>query len=66
MSDGFSDAVRNAIQTLGYSDHVILVERPSSSGKYVSITFRLQVRDGKSLDSIYRQLEQLPGLAYLL
>ena len=63
--EGLSDAVMAALTALGYPD-VILVERPSARGRYVSLTFDLYVEDGRRLDSVYCALERLPGLVFLL
>ena len=63
-SEGFSLAVEGLLRTSGHPE-VLLIERPSSGGKYVSVTFTLGVESGAALDELYRALEQLPGLAYL-
>jgi hypothetical protein len=64
-SEGFSLAVEGLLRASGHRD-VLLIERPSSGGKYVSVTFSLGVESGAALDELYRTLEQLPGLRYLL
>lgn len=64
-SDGFADAVATTLELLGYG-RVTLIERPSSRGRYVSISFHLQVESGEELDRAYSALEKLEGVAYLL
>jgi putative lipoic acid-binding regulatory protein len=62
---GFAAQVRRALDALGFGD-VIPVERHSAGGRFVSLTFEVQVSSGEHLDSVYLALEQLPDLAYLL
>jgi len=60
-----SEAVQQALGALGFGE-VEVVERPSAKGKYLSVTFTLEVSDGRALDRIYLALEQLPEVVYLL
>lgn len=64
-SEGLSDAVREVLNRMGCPD-VILIERLSSRGRYVSITFTMMVCDGKRMDEMYTALEKIPQLAYIL
>jgi putative lipoic acid-binding regulatory protein len=61
----FDQLLRQALTDCGYQE-VLLVERPSATGKFLSLTFVLGVANGVELDRLYLALEQLPGLAYLL
>ncbi len=63
--EGLCGAVRGALGTVGYEE-VVLVERPSSKGRYISLTFEIAVPSAEQLDRLYRALEQLPGLSLLL
>ncbi len=64
-SEGLFDALQQTLEQAGHSG-VVPVERPSAQGRYVSLTFTLQVASGQELDALYTLLEGLPGLAYLL
>ena len=62
---GCSEEVQRAVRALGFAE-VVVVERPSAKGKYLSVTFTLEVPDGHALDRVYQALEQLPDVVYLL
>ena len=62
--EGLSVEVRKALAGLGYRD-VILVERHSSGGRHLSLTFELDVDSGALLDAIYSALEQIEHVSYL-
>ena len=64
-SEGLAEVLQQALRGAGHPD-VCLVERPSARGKYVSLTFTLEVASGQELDTLYLLLEALPGIAYLL
>jgi len=57
--------VRTVLDETGYPD-VIVLERPSARGRYCSITFKINVESGETIDRIYRSLELIPTLVYLL
>jgi putative lipoic acid-binding regulatory protein len=57
--------VQRALRALGFGE-VVVAERPSAKGKYLSVTFTLEVSDGRALDRVYQALEQLPDVVYLL
>lgn len=61
----FWNEVRQTLDECGY-DEVILLERPSSGGRFFAITFSLNVENGVELDRIYQRLEGIPSLVYLL
>ncbi|MBW2735166.1 MAG: DUF493 domain-containing protein [Deltaproteobacteria bacterium] len=61
----FSQKVREVLDAKGYGD-VVLMERPSKKGNFVSVTFSLEVHDGVAIDMMYTALEGLEDLAYLL
>lgn len=63
-SDGLCDAVQQVLTALGYAD-VVVVERYSSHGRHVSLTFQLRVDSGEHLDRIYCELERIDGVSYL-
>jgi len=63
--EGLGPTVRKTLATLGFGQHVTLVERYSSSGKHLSLTFELEVSSGAQLDAIYAALEQMEGVSYL-
>ena len=46
-------------------EDVILVERASATGKFVSITFILNVSSGEMIDEIYSALEGLPSVSFI-
>ena len=60
-----SEGVQRTLRALGFGE-VGVVERPSAKAKYLSVTFTLEVTDGRALDRVYLALEQLPGVVYLL
>jgi len=61
----FTAEVQGLLRARGH-DRVIVVERPSSEGRFVSVTFELDVDDARTLDGIYSELEALPGVAVIL
>ena len=61
----FYQEVSRALARLSFED-VTFVERPSKTGRFISLTFQLTVDSGAHLDEIYRVLQSIPGLAYLL
>lgn len=61
----FSGQVRELLDSRGHPD-VILVERPSKQGRYVSITFKLHVHSGADIDAVFTALEALPDLKLIL
>lgn len=61
----FYQEVLQALERLSFVD-VTFVERPSKTGRFISLTFQLTVDSGAQLDDIYRVLQGIPGLAYLL
>lgn len=61
---GFSEVVTVALDAAGHPG-ARLEERHSGQGKYVAITFTLEMSSGKEIDDIYTRLEALPGLAFL-
>jgi putative lipoic acid-binding regulatory protein len=63
--DGFGRAVNQALGALGH-ENVVLIERRSATGRYVSLTFEISVASAGSLDALYSALEQIPGLVYVL
>lgn len=63
--EGLSAAVQQALEGAGHPG-VCLVERASAQGRYLSLTFTLEVSSGRELDELYGILERLPGLACLL
>lgn len=62
--EGLTEAVQRTLSSLDCAE-IIPVERYSEKGRYISITFQLQVESGAQLDAIYSALEQLPGVVYL-
>ena len=64
-SEGFSEALQGALERAGHAG-VCLLERASARGRYISLTFTVEVGSGRELDALYSLLESLPGLAYLL
>lgn len=62
---GFAEQLKSALDGAGRRE-VCLVERPSARGTYASLTFVLAVNSGDELDGLYRLLEAMPGLVYLL
>lgn len=65
LREGLSLTVRKTLAALGFNHHVTLVERYSSSGKHLSLTFELEVGSGVQLDAIYTALERMKGVSYL-
>jgi putative lipoic acid-binding regulatory protein len=63
-SEGLCDAVQQVLTALGFGD-IVVVERYSSHGRHVSLTFQLRVNSGAHLDTIYRELERIDGVSYL-
>jgi len=61
---GFSEVVLAELDRAGHGA-VKLDERRSGHGKYVAVTFTLDMASGKEIDEIYTRLEALPGLAFL-
>lgn len=55
-------------QVLKRHEHpdALLVERRSKKGNWLAVTVEVTVQSGKELDAIYTDLEQLPGVRYLL
>jgi len=62
--EGLSDEVRRVLAGLGFGE-VILVERHSSGGRHLSLTFELDVDSGALLDAIYSALEGIDNVSYL-
>jgi len=62
--DEVGPEVQRVLATLGF-EGLVPVERQSAKGRYVSITFELQVESGAQLDEIYTALEQVPSVRYL-
>ena len=60
-----TEEVQRTLSALGFGE-VVVAERPSAKGKYLSVTFTLEVADGRALDRVYQALEQLPDVVYLL
>lgn len=63
--EGFGKQVKSLLDSEGYAG-VVLMERPSKKGNFVSVTFTLEVENGAAIDAIYKVLETLDDLAYLL
>ncbi len=63
--EGLCEEVQLALAGAGHAG-VCLVERASAQGRYISLTFTLQVQSGQELDALYSILERLAGVAYLL
>lgn len=63
--DDFGDIIKKLLITEGYGE-VVLMERPSKKGNYISVTFTLEMVDGAAIDTVYKALESLDELAYLL
>ena len=63
--EGLLEALQRRLEQAGHPG-VVPVERPSAQGRYISLTFTLEVASGTELDALYSLLEALPGLAYLL
>lgn len=64
--EGLSVEVRRALSSLGFGEHLMMTERYSSSGWYLSLTFELEVVSGQQLDDIYRALEAIDNASYVL
>ncbi len=64
-ADGLENAVRNAMGSLGYSGF-ILVERRSAKGRFISLSFELDIDTAEMLDKVYTLLEQIPEVTHLL
>jgi putative lipoic acid-binding regulatory protein len=62
---GFGEAMRQLLGDVGHGE-VVLVERASANGRYLSLSFTIEVQSAQELDRMYLALEGLPGLAYLL
>ena len=62
--EGLSVEVRKTLADLGF-EGVVFVERLSSKGRHLSLTFELAVETGSQLDTIYSALEQVKNIAYL-
>lgn len=62
--EGLCEEVQSALAGAGHAG-VCLVERASARGRYISLTFTIEVQSGQELDALYSLLERLPGLAYL-
>ena len=62
--EGLSDALQRILEGAGHPG-VCLVERASAQGRYISLTFGIEVASGRELDELYTALESLPGLACL-
>jgi len=62
---GFVEAIEQTLIAAGHPG-VALMHRPSSQGKFLSLTFTLQVASGAELDQLYTLLEGVSGLAYIL
>jgi putative lipoic acid-binding regulatory protein len=62
---GLGEAMRQVLGAAGHAE-VVLVERASASGTYLSLSFTVAVQTAQELDGLYLALEALPGLAYLL
>jgi putative lipoic acid-binding regulatory protein len=43
----------------------VLVERPSSKGRWLAVSFEIRVQSGEELADIYEALEQVPGVTHL-
>lgn len=63
--EGLVEGVRVILDDLGMGEDVILVERHSKSGRYISITLELLVKSGAHLDEVYTALERLDGVSYV-
>jgi putative lipoic acid-binding regulatory protein len=40
--------------------------RPSSGGKYISYTVKVEIRSQQLLDDLYRDIKKLPGLKFAI
>lgn len=61
----FGQEIRELLDNLGHHD-VIVIERPSKKGKYLSITFTLEVSSGQEIDDMLKKIEALKELKLVL
>lgn len=62
--EGLEQQVRGVLSLQGQPNPVIS-ERPSSSGRWLSLSVTVQVASGAELDRLYTTLEGLQGLKFL-
>jgi putative lipoic acid-binding regulatory protein len=58
------EQVQQTLKSMGYPN-IIIVERYSAKGRYLSLSFEVQVASAQDLDAMYTALEQVEGLKYL-
>ena len=63
--DGIENTIISAIQKQVPGDYTAKV-KPSSAGKYVSVTVKIYLSDKQQLDNIYKEVYAIEGVKMLL
>ena len=63
--DGIESTIISAIQKHAPGDYTATI-KPSSAGKYVSVTVNIYLTDKQQLDNIYKEVYAVEGVKMLL